>query len=158
VARSSDAAAYLAGVRHSTLLDLRGAPGNATPEYGNSPGGAPDVLPPQSDIWVASARGAGQQQLTWDPQQGDWTVVLMNADGSPGVAADVSVGATVPALRGVMVGLFVAGGLLLVLSIAMVLIALNTGRRASASGSPPPGAAGPGATTGATTNPERPQA
>ena len=156
VARTSDAAEYLAGVRHATLLDLRGRPGDATPVFQESSGRAPTVLPGNSDIWVAKASGTGQQELTWDPKDGDWTAVVMNSDGSAGVTADVALGATAPVLNGVMVGLFVAGGILLVLSIALVLIALNVGRHhADAStGTGVPAGGGP---TGGAPPQERPQ-
>jgi hypothetical protein len=43
-------------------------------------------------IWAASTQGA-RQTLTWDVDDGDWSIVVMNADGSPGVQADISAGA-----------------------------------------------------------------
>ncbi|HSE09378.1 MAG TPA: DUF4389 domain-containing protein [Nocardioidaceae bacterium] len=148
VARSVDAAAYLAGVEHTTLLNFEGTPGEATPEYRQNEGGAPEVPPGDAgiaDIWVATASGTGEQTLTWAPAEGDWTVVLMNADASSNVAADVSVGAEVPVLWGVVVGLLVVGGILVVAAIVLLIIALTVGRRTSTEDT----AQTEGATTGA---------
>ena len=116
--RGADAARYLDGVGHSTLLRFAGADGNQTPVYRQYDGGAPSVLPGDSDIWTASASGTGDQRLTWDATSGDWVVVLMNADGSRDVAADVAVGATVPALGWLVAGLLAVGGVLLLISVA----------------------------------------
>ena len=134
VARTSDVDAYLAGVQHATLLDFHDVNGNFSPVYSESPGGAPKTLPTRSDIWAASAAGSGGQQLTWEPRDGDWTMVVMNAAGRSGVTADLSVGATMPVLNGAMVGLFIAGPVLMVLGIVIVVLALNTGRRTSPEG------------------------
>lgn len=147
VAPSADVEAYLAGVGHDTLTGFEG--GDALdPQFRASLGGAPEVPPAETDIWAASTTGTGEQELTWEAEGGDWTVVLMNADAGAGVSADVSVGATVPALTGIAVGLLVAGGLLLVVAIALVLGALHGagGRHQRAAGSvvppagPPPSA------------------
>ena len=144
VARTADAAAYLAGVEHATLEDIEGV--DSDPVYRDNDGGAPDVPPGDAslaDIWVASASGAGEQQLTWDSESGDWTIVLMNADGTADVAADVAIGAEVPILWAVVIGLLVTGALLLVASIVILIIALTVGRRPAtpAQGTNEPGAA-----------------
>jgi hypothetical protein len=35
----------------------------------------------------------GTQTVTWKVREGDWSVVLMNSDGSRGIAADIDLGA-----------------------------------------------------------------
>jgi hypothetical protein len=45
----------------------------------------------------------------WEPETGTYSVILMNEDGSRSVDADVAVGAKVPWLFGLGVGLVVGG-------------------------------------------------
>ncbi len=49
--------------------------------------------PPTRNIWAASQQGSGTQTMNWEIEDGDWSVVVMNADGSLGVDADISAGA-----------------------------------------------------------------
>ena len=41
--------------------------------------------PGTQDFWVASSTGSGPRTLEWDPTDGSWTVVVMNADGRAGI-------------------------------------------------------------------------
>ncbi|HZG88922.1 MAG TPA: DUF4389 domain-containing protein [Pseudonocardia sp.] len=118
VARSADVDAYLADVGHAELRELYGRFGSREPALSTTseqPGGAPAQPPTEAGIWVASTSGSGIQELTWRPSDGDWTVVVMRADGSPGVSALVRAGATVPGLGWLIAGLFTAGAVLLAL-------------------------------------------
>ncbi|HEX6249598.1 MAG TPA: DUF4389 domain-containing protein [Nocardioidaceae bacterium] len=119
---------YLSGTAFATVVRVEDVGGTLTPVYRESDGGAPATLPSESDIWAASSTGTGEQQLSWEPTTGDWTVVVMNADGGAGVTADVAVGAEMPVLGWVVLGMLVAGGLLLLVSVALVLAALYAGR------------------------------
>jgi hypothetical protein len=73
-------------------------------------------------IWEASNQGSGRQSIDWEIEDGDWSVVVMNADGSAGVDAGVSAGASIAWLDeagwiSLGTGLFllgIAGGLLYV--------------------------------------------
>jgi hypothetical protein len=116
----AEGTAYLDGVERSVIDDL----GTGAIDEVFMPGEAPSGAPGEQDFWVAQASGPGMQQLDWEPAQGDWLFVVMNADGSAGVAVDGRIGATVPALGGLAWGvlgtglfLVVVGGLLLVLAI-----------------------------------------
>ena len=70
------------------------------------------AAPVSKRIWVASAHGTGMQTVTWDVKHGDWSVVVMNADGSRGVDTGVSAGADFPILSALAWG-SVGGGLVL---------------------------------------------
>jgi hypothetical protein len=69
--------------------------------------------PAQAKFWVAQSTGTGRQQLTWKAREGDWAVVAMNADGTPGLTVRANAGATLPHLHGVGVTALVSGALLL---------------------------------------------
>ena len=60
------------------------------------PRGEPAVPPETLDIWAAQSSGQGVQDALWTPQDGRWSAVVMNADGSRGVSADVQFGAELP--------------------------------------------------------------
>ncbi|HWJ83271.1 MAG TPA: DUF4389 domain-containing protein [Nocardioides sp.] len=133
---------YLTGVRHAELAEIR----DGVPIYREVPGGAPEQAPTAALTWESSAVGSGTRTLTWEPEDGDWTVVLMNADGSPGVSAVVSAGATLPGLGWGAATLLVAAFLLLAAGLALLLTALP---RPPATGAPGPRAPAPPPLSGA---------
>jgi hypothetical protein len=94
--------------------------------YRAEPGAARSapVAPAAKPIWVASAHGAGTQSVVWDVKHGNWSVVVMNADGSRGVDTGVSAGADFPILSALAWG-SVGGGLVL-LGVASMLIVMGT--------------------------------
>ncbi|NYJ08757.1 DUF4389 domain-containing protein [Petropleomorpha daqingensis] len=127
IAPTAAADRYLDGVAVGSLEDLNlrwdGTPADrwTTVEHA---GGAPATPPTEAGIWTDSSSGPGTQVLTWRPTAGNWTVVVMRADGTAGVSADVRAGATLPGLPwiagtilGVGVVLLVIGGLLVALAV-----------------------------------------
>lgn len=76
-------------------------------------GGPPRSAPGTQDFWVASATGSGTQTLKWDPADGSWTVVVMNADGRPGIDVGADLGARMPAVLWIAVGVLAAGAIFL---------------------------------------------
>ena len=126
IAKTSDVTSYLSGVARSTVQDPLGNDQNPRTDY--TDGGAPSRAPQDEDFWVASADGQGQQTLTWEADEGNWTLVVMNDQGTRPVAADVSVGATIPILDDVAVGLLVAGLVGIVISAAVLIAALSRPR------------------------------
>ena len=54
-------------------------------------------LPSTETFWETSVEGTGLKTLDWTLEPGDWTAVIMNADASSGVTADVAFGAAAAA-------------------------------------------------------------
>jgi hypothetical protein len=106
-------------------------------------GGPPATLPDEQDIWTESAEGTGRLTLDWTPQEGNWSLVVMRADGGPDVAASLRLGATAPALPWVAGGLLVLGGLLLVAGAVTVLLAVRSAGRATGEEQGPDGPPAP---------------
>jgi hypothetical protein len=124
VARRSAVDAYLAGVSRADVHDVDFDPFKA--EYDRVAGSRTPAPPASQRIWAASATGAGTQTLNWSVHNGRWTVVAMNADGSPQVATNVSFGANVSHMGWIWASLFAAGGVLL--TVAAVLIVTGSRR------------------------------
>src|SRR5690606_40271387 len=97
------------------------------PVYRDATGGAPRVPPTEAGIWVAEATGSGDLALTWPLRSGDWTLVVMAADGSAGVAAGVAVGAELPALGWIALALAGAAAVGLVVASLLLGPALRDG-------------------------------
>jgi hypothetical protein len=81
--------------------------------------------------------------VTWKVREGDWSVVLMNADGSRGVAAEIDLGAKLSLLLWVAIGLLLGGVLVLGGSTALIVLAARAPRPPPA---PPAEGRGPGST------------
>jgi hypothetical protein len=91
IAPTRDVDDYLRGSAHTVVTDIDHSPFHA--DYSDRAGDRPLTAPARERFWAASAHGAGTQTLTWDAEDGDWSVVVMNADGSRGVDAGVTAGA-----------------------------------------------------------------
>jgi hypothetical protein len=120
---ATDVEEYLGQVQRSVVTELQ-----RSPNYDELSGGSPPGPPGENSFWAASATGAGTQSLTWDPEDGDWVVVLMNEDGSSGVEADLSIGAEVDPLLWIGIGTLLGG--LLVLLLGALGIAVGATRAA----------------------------
>jgi len=111
IAPAADVSAFLRGVEHAEIEHLSYDPFEV--DYLRREGGAATGPPGEQTFWVASAGGSDTQTLTWPLEEGTWSAVIMNADASDGVAANVELGAKVKFLGWVALGLLVGGGTLL---------------------------------------------
>jgi hypothetical protein len=107
VARTTDVTRYLHGTSHALVTDISYPDFDA--EYAEQPGTKRPAAPADQTFWDASAHGTGEQTLTWDVEDGDWSVVVMNADSSGGVETEISGGAEAPWLAPLGWGLTIAG-------------------------------------------------
>jgi hypothetical protein len=123
---SADVERYLSRIRHAEITDIDTDPFHVTSHLVP---GRPQAAPPTSqDFWRVQSSGTGTRTVTWPLEAGQWSVVMLNADGSAGVDVQARFGARVPSLRWVGIGLL-AGGLI-VLLVGGLLLRLGTrGRR-----------------------------
>ena len=112
IGRKAKVEAYLRLVAHERVIDFEVDPFSLKSQ--RQPGNAAPPLPSTQTFWAARASGTGRQSVEWPVEKGSWDIVVMSADGSRGVRADVSVGAKVPLVLWLGIGLLCAGGLVAV--------------------------------------------
>jgi hypothetical protein len=126
VAPTSDVSDYLRSTAYTSVTDVDYSPFEAS--YREHGGDRRPALPADQDIWTTSAQGSGTQTVAWDLEDGDWSIVVMNADGSRGVNTEISAGAKVPFL-GTLGWVSLGGALvLLIASVALVYLGVRTPR------------------------------
>jgi hypothetical protein len=123
IGRSSDVDRYLAGVNHTVISDFFGDKVQAVA------GGATPSSPGTQKFWVASSTGPGARTLLWNPKKGSWAVVVMSADGRPGIAVRADLGARMPAVLWIAIGL-VLGGVVFLVGGGLLIAGAVRGRRA----------------------------
>ncbi|HKP18035.1 MAG TPA: hypothetical protein VJT84_06110 [Gaiellaceae bacterium] len=129
IAPTKTADAYLARVAHTKATDLEMDPFKVT--YVDHAGAKVPGPPAKEPFWAASVSGTSKP-LTWSLRSGKWSIVVMNADGSPGVAASIGVGVKVPALLWAGIGASVFGGALLGAAALMFAARSRAYRRSTA--------------------------
>nr|WP_221380741.1 DUF4389 domain-containing protein [Actinoplanes polyasparticus] len=128
--RSVDA--WLSGTAHDQVTSLN----EETPNYDRATGDVREVTGPATQtFWLASATGP-DATLEWNVVDGEYAVVVANADGSPGITAGVRGAFQVPALGAWGAGLLTVGIILGLLAIGLIVLGgVGLGRRHS---DPPP--------------------
>lgn len=116
IARSADVERYLAEVGHTVISEFW------EEKVEQRAGGPATSAPGEQRFWAASSVGTGPRTLVWQPADGDWTVVVMNADGGPGIEIGADLGARFPALPWIALGLLAAGAVLLAGSVLVIRI------------------------------------
>jgi hypothetical protein len=108
IARTSAINSYLDGISYSETTDFSTDQDSLL--FHTYQGAASAPAPATQSFWAASTSGTGTQTLEWDITSGRYSVVLMNADGTSPIDADVSLGVKVPeVVKAVGVGLLVSG-------------------------------------------------
>jgi hypothetical protein len=123
IAPTRDVDRYLRGTSHELVTDVSYSPFDV--DYQAQPGTSLPLVPAAQHFWSASDHGSGERTLTWDVEDGDWSIVVMNADGSRGVDAGISAGADVPFLSSVGWGVTIGGLVLLVFAATMTVVAIR---------------------------------
>jgi hypothetical protein len=126
---------YLRGVGHEVVTHVDVDPFVVRTRA--SPGGQPATPPDAQSFWAASAVGR-DVAVNWEVAEGSWVAVLMDADGSRAVQADLTFGARVGWLIWVALGLLIAGLLVLAAGVAMIFFGARGGPATETSQPAPP--------------------
>jgi uncharacterized membrane protein YidH (DUF202 family) len=133
IARQEDARAYLSGVAQDRLTSF-----DDDHDVEHVAGAYQAPLPTESDIWVASTVDG---TLEWDIRSGDWAIVALNRDGSPGIDLGVTASAQLPFLTAIGVVLIVLGVVGMTAGAALTYYGVRRVReRQSTAAVPPPDA------------------
>lgn len=133
IADAFDVSAYLDDVPHAALGGVSWTQegqlagqwswqSDARGELQETPGTRPPAAPADQNFWVASATGTGTQKLTFDLQEGQWTLVVMNADGTRPVWIDLQPGVRTELLGLVNPGMLITGVMGLLLGVPLLLL------------------------------------
>ncbi len=129
VAPYAEAYSYIDPMEYHEVMDIDMSwePGNKQSEtvYVLHPGEAPATPPTEQDFWIVQASSAGEQTISWEPEAGNYYVVLMNADGSEGLAADIKLGVQVPFFGGIGDILISVGVVVGVIGLAMIYFTIK---------------------------------
>jgi hypothetical protein len=91
IARTEDVARYLARVQHDELRNINFDPFKV--DFRRIGTGAPAALPSTKSFWQTHASGTGTQTISWPVESGQWSAVVMNADGSRNVNVNAQLAA-----------------------------------------------------------------
>jgi preprotein translocase subunit SecG len=125
VGPSSDVGDFLADVAHAEVTRFGNQQRLSNTEHAGSVSPQP---PADLGFWTVSSEGAGQQTLDWEPESGDWTLVVMNSDAASGLDVSASLGVNTPWIP---IGMWVTGVLTVLIAAGAVVIAVLASRQSA---------------------------
>lgn len=126
IARAAAADAYLADADIDIVHDVDVDPFRLDIE--NRPGAAQPEQPSAQTFWVAKASGT-DATLNWKIRDGDYRLVVMNADAGPGVAIDGRFTVDIPWLYGAALAALGTGLLGVAGGLALIVLGIRIRRR-----------------------------
>ncbi|POH57124.1 DUF4389 domain-containing protein [Arthrobacter glacialis] len=128
---------YLNGVHTTVITGVETRPFRVS--YSDVPGQAAPELPGEQSFWAVQASGTGTQQVTMDLRSGDWVMVIMNADASPGVTVNMAAGFHSELFGAITPALLTGGVAALIIGAGLIALgAVGLGRRHPSSRQPVP--------------------
>ena len=118
VAPSSRVSRYLAGAGYDRVVRVAwpgGAGTEAVLGNGSTPG------PPGEQTWWESSDEGDTASVSWTVRDGDWAVVVMNADGSRDVDVAGTVEVELPILGPIALGMLITGLVILLIGALMTV-------------------------------------
>ncbi|MBD3173368.1 zinc-ribbon domain-containing protein [Candidatus Bathyarchaeota archaeon] len=106
VARVEDAYEYIESMEYHEITEMnigweRFDSGSTETQYILHQGDPPTIPPTEQNFWIVQGRSSGTNSITWDPESGNYYLVMMNADGSSAISADIKIGVQMPFFAGI---------------------------------------------------------
>jgi hypothetical protein len=120
VGQELDVTSYLGTSAYTRVVRLSLPPKFDTQEMKG--GAEPLTKPAGLDWWAAKASGSGEQSVAWPMADGRYSVMVMNADGTPGTDARVTFGIEVPRLFVTFLLVFGAGLVVLIVGLLLMFM------------------------------------
>ncbi|MBG6226480.1 hypothetical protein IWX63_003079 [Arthrobacter sp. CAN_A2] len=120
VGARADVEAYLSDVPRAEIETVSSFPSFV--RYDDKPGTSTPSDPTDETFWIASAHGQDLQELVIPVHSGEWVVVAMNTDASPGVATSVRAGYHSDQIGFLPLIALAAGTLMLLLGVGLTLL------------------------------------
>ncbi len=121
VGPAEDVGEYLGGVAVDEITDLEVDPFSLHVRHRDGVSSAP--APADRQFWSASATSSSPAEFTWPIQDGNHRIVVMNADGSIGVAGLVRLQVRLPEVFTRSLGLLVGSGMVGVIGVGLMAMA-----------------------------------
>ena len=137
VADTDDIEDYLDDVEHDEITDLDVFPSRL--KYKTRMGDSEPGPPGAQAFWIETSEGTGTQMVEFELEEGEYTIVAMNADGSAGIDIDVIFGIKSSGVILVLGIIFILFGIgLLTGGIIMVVFGAKSPREEQQRIPPPP--------------------
>ena len=122
IIREQDGLEYFGDVEYDYITDFQMENPRSRPyiTYRRHSGDEVSFEPADLDIWVEEVHGFGEQTMIWEPEAGDYWLVIMNEDASAGVDMETGLSVRVPILGSIGRGLFLGGVVSLAFGVAVV--------------------------------------
>ena len=117
-----DALEYFGDVEYDFITDFQMENPSSRPyvTYRKHSGDEVTFEPTDLNIWVEEVHGYGEQTMVWEPEVGDYWLVIMNEDASAGVDVETGLSVRVPILSSIGRGLFLGGLVSLTFGVAVI--------------------------------------
>ncbi|HEV7951181.1 MAG TPA: DUF4389 domain-containing protein [Glaciihabitans sp.] len=115
----ADVLDYLAGVNYDRVTSVGITPFGTN--YDEVEGTATPQPPGDQTFWEMSAEGTGQQEVSIEAQSGSWVVVVMNADATARVDAELTLGVVSDLFGSAAAALIVTGLVTLLVGLGLVI-------------------------------------
>lgn len=128
IAPKADIDKYLGDVERTEISNIQYFPFRV--EYRVISGSHAPMPPADQHFWAESAAGPGTQEIKWSVAPGDWGLVVMNADATPGVTVGLQPAARSDFITPIATVLIIIGAVLLLIGVPLLIAgAVILGRR-----------------------------